>query len=116
MGPTDDVQSALLNSSVFALSSDFEGLPVVLCEAMACGVPCVSFDCGPGIAEIIRQEEDGLIVTAGEIDALAAGIMRLIEDEPLRRAMGKRARENIRRFSVAEITRRWDAVFAMVER
>lgn len=116
MGPTDDVQSVLLASSVFALSSDFEGLPVVLCEAMACGVPCVSVDCGPGIAEIIRDEEDGLVVAVGDIEALAAGIMRLIEDEPLRREMGRRARENIRRFSVEEITRQWDAVFDQVER
>jgi glycosyltransferase involved in cell wall biosynthesis len=100
MGPTEDVRSALLRSSVFALSSDFEGLPVVLCEAMACGVPCVSVDCGPGIAEIIRHEQDGLIVPVGETDALAAGIVALIEDEPLRRAMGERARQNIRRFSV----------------
>jgi glycosyltransferase involved in cell wall biosynthesis len=116
MGPTDDVQSALLRSSIFALSSDFEGLPVVLCEAMACGVPCVSVDCGPGIAEIIRHDEDGLIVAAGEQDALAAALLRLIEDEPLRRAMGARARENIRRFSVPEITRQWEAVFDMVQR
>jgi glycosyltransferase involved in cell wall biosynthesis len=116
MGPTQDVQSALLRSSVFALSSDFEGLPVVLCEAMACGVPCVSVDCGPGIAEIIRHEQDGLIVPVGETDALAASIVRLIEDEPLRRAMGERARQNIRRFSAEEIMRQWDAVFDMVER
>jgi glycosyltransferase involved in cell wall biosynthesis len=116
MGATDDVASALLRSSVFALSSDFEGLPVVLCEAMACGVPCVSVDCGPGIAEIIRHDEDGLIVAPGDTDALAAALLRLIEDEPLRRAMGERARQNIRRFSVPEITRQWEAVFDMVER
>jgi glycosyltransferase involved in cell wall biosynthesis len=116
MGPTEDVQSALLDSSVFALSSDFEGLPVVLCEAMACGVPCVSIDCGPGIAEIIRHEQDGLIVPVGETDSLAAAIMALIEDESLRRAMGERARQNIRRFSTEEIMREWDAVFDMVER
>jgi glycosyltransferase involved in cell wall biosynthesis len=116
MGPTEDVESALLRSSVFALSSDFEGLPVVLCEAMACGVPCVSVDCGPGIAEIIGHEQDGLIVPVGETEALATGIVRLIEDEPLRRAMGERARRNIRRFSVEEVVRQWEAVFDMVER
>jgi glycosyltransferase involved in cell wall biosynthesis len=116
MGPTDDVQSVLLSSSVFALSSDFEGLPVVLCEAMACGVPCVSVDCGPGITEIIRDGEDGLVVPVGDHAALAAGIVRLIEDEQLRRTMGERARHNIQRFSVEEIMRQWEAVFAMVER
>jgi glycosyltransferase involved in cell wall biosynthesis len=115
MGSTDDAESALLASSVFALSSDFEGLPVVLCEAMACGVPCVSVDCGPGIAEIIRDGEDGIIVPPG-MSALAEGISRLIEDAELRRAMGARARENIRRFSVPQIMRQWDDVFDMVDR
>lgn len=115
-GPTSEVEQALQASSVFALSSDFEGLPVVLCEAMACGVPCVSVDCGPGIAEVIRDEEDGLIVEMGEPEALAAGINRLIEDEALRRTLGANARENIRRFSVAEIMLRWEAVFDMVDR
>jgi glycosyltransferase involved in cell wall biosynthesis len=116
MGPTDDVASVLLRSSVFALSSDSEGLPLVLCEAMACGVPCVSVDCGAGVSEIIRNGEDGLLVPVGETAALAAAIARLIEDEPLRRAMGERARANIRRFSVAEVMRRWDETFDMVER
>jgi glycosyltransferase involved in cell wall biosynthesis len=116
MGPTDKVQEALMGSSVFALSSDFEGLPVVLCEAMACGVPCVSVDCGPGIGEIIRPEEDGLIVAMGDPQALAGAIGRLIEDEELRRRMGRAARENIRRYSVEEIMRQWDEVFDLVER
>jgi glycosyltransferase involved in cell wall biosynthesis len=116
MGPTERVDQALLASSIFALSSDFEGLPVVLCEAMACGVPCVSVDCGPGIAEIIRDGEDGLVVPSGDRAALAEAICRLIEDETLRRSMGERARQNIRRFSVEEIMRQWDEVFAMVER
>jgi glycosyltransferase involved in cell wall biosynthesis len=98
------------------LSSDFEGLPVVLCEAMACGVPCVSVDCGPGIGEIIRPEEDGLIVAMGDPQALAGAIGRLIEDEELRRRMGRAARENIRRYSVEEIMRQWDEVFDLVER
>jgi glycosyltransferase involved in cell wall biosynthesis len=56
------------------------------------------------------------VTAIGETDALAAGIVRLIEDEPLRRAMGERARQNIRRFSVEEIMRQWEAVFDVVER
>lgn len=116
MGPTQQVPEALLASSVFALSSDFEGLPVVLCEAMACGVPCVSVDCGPGIREVIRDEEDGLVVPPHDPDALAAAITRLIDDEELRRRMGSAARENVRRFSVEEIMRRWDETFDLVDR
>ncbi len=116
MGPTQQVTEALLESSVFALSSDFEGLPVVLCEAMACGVPCVSVDCGPGIREIIRDEEDGLVVPPNDRAALAAAIRRLISDEELRRRLGTAARANIRRFSVEEIMRQWDRTFDLVER
>jgi glycosyltransferase involved in cell wall biosynthesis len=116
MGPTREVPAVLQRSSVFALSSDFEGLPVVLCEAMACGVPCVSVDCGPGIREVIRDGEDGLVVPPNDAPALAAGITRLIEDEALRRRLGAAARENIRRFSVEEIMRQWEDVFDLVER
>lgn len=115
-GPSSQVEAELRNSSIFALSSDFEGLPLVLAEAMACGVPCVSFDCAPGIREIISDEVDGVVVPPRDVEALAAGICRLIEDEFLRRSLGAAARHNIRRFSRAEILRQWHEVFDMVER
>jgi glycosyltransferase involved in cell wall biosynthesis len=116
MGPTDRAIDVLLDSSIFALSSDYEGLPLTLCEAMACGVPCVSFDCAPGIAEIIRDGEDGLIVPPHDVPALAEGICRLIEDDELRAELGRRARENIRRFSAPAIVRQWHELFDVVER
>jgi glycosyltransferase involved in cell wall biosynthesis len=116
MGPTSEVEKELLASSIFALSSDFEGLPLVLGEAMACGVPCVSVDCAPGIREIIADGEDGLVVPLRNPKALAEALCRLIEDEPLRRSMGAAARTNITRFSTEAIMRRWHEVFDMVER
>lgn len=115
-GPTSDVMGALREASIFALSSDNEGLPVVLSEAMACGVPCVSFDCSPGVRELITDEVDGLIVPHRNVPALAEGICRLIENEELRRTLGKRARESILRFSPDEILREWERIFEFVER
>lgn len=115
-GPSSRVEAELLDSSIFALSSDFEGLPLVLAEAMACGVPCVSFDCAPGVREIIADGQDGLVVPPRDTGALAAGLCRLIEDEPLRHRLGTAARHSIRRFSRPEIIRRWHEVFAVVER
>lgn len=116
MGPTDRVEDELLNSSVFALSSEFEGLPLVLAEAMACGVPCVSFDCAPGITEIIQDGLDGLVVRNGDVAGLAEGVCRLIEDEALRRRLGECARVNIRRFSPDKILEEWHRLFDYVER
>ena len=85
-------------------------------EAMACGVPCVSVDCAPGIREMIADGEDGLVVPPRNPKALAEGLCRLIEDDALRRSMGAAARRNIARFSTDAIMRRWHAVFDMVER
>jgi glycosyltransferase involved in cell wall biosynthesis len=116
MGPTDDVTSALHDASVLALSSEQEGLPLVLAEAMSCGVPCVAFDCVPGIREIIRDGEDGLVVPNRDVDALAAGITRLIEDEDLRRRLGAAARRNIERFRLERIIDLWEELFVQVER
>ena len=115
-GPTAEVQARLLASSIFAMSSDFEGLPLVLAEAMACGVPCVSFDCAPGIREIIADGADGLVVPPRDTAALAGAICRLIEDADLRQRMGAAARWNIRRFAPVEILRQWHEVFDLVER
>lgn len=60
-GRTDDVPGALADSSVFVQSSRGEGFPLALLEAMASGVPCAAFDCAPGVREIIRDGEDGLL-------------------------------------------------------
>jgi glycosyltransferase involved in cell wall biosynthesis len=116
MGSTDLVLDELRRSSVFALSSEQEGLPLVMAEAMSCGVPCVAFDCAPGIREIIRDGEDGLVVRNRDVAALADAICRLIEDEDLRRGLGARARDNIARFRLDDVMERWERLFEVVER
>jgi glycosyltransferase involved in cell wall biosynthesis len=115
-GQTDDVAGALRRSSVFVLASRGEGFPLSLLEAMACAVPCVAFDCAPGVREIVRHEEDGLLARPGNTSELARHLGRLLEDADLRNAMGDRARENVRRFSPAAITDRWERLFDLLER
>lgn len=72
--PTDKIFDEYNNSSIYVLSSRFEGFPLVLLEAMSCGLPCVAFDCPHGPSDIITHGEDGLIVPLGDIRKLAEAI------------------------------------------
>ncbi|MEI7034921.1 glycosyltransferase [Streptomyces pratensis] len=116
MGCTDDVDGALADASVFVQSSRGEGFPLALLEAMAAGLPCAAFDCAPGVREIVREGEDGLLAPAGDVAALADRLLRLTGNPRLRDAMGDRARSGVQRFSEPEVLRRWEELFALLER
>ncbi|MEU6402449.1 glycosyltransferase [Streptomyces sp. NPDC046985] len=115
-GQTADVPGALRGSSVFVQSSRGEGFPLVLLEAMACGVPCAVFDCAPGVREIVSHEEDGLLARPGNTSELARHLVRLMSDDRLRDEMGEQALRSVRRFEPEEITDRWEALFDFLER
>jgi glycosyltransferase involved in cell wall biosynthesis len=115
-GLAGDMEAELLASSVFALSSIHEGLPMALAEGMAAGLACVAFDCAPGVREIVTDGVDGIVVPPRNVDALAAGLSRLMGDEDLRRAYGQAARESVQRFAPDAILARWEDVFALVDR
>lgn len=115
-GLAGDIEEEFRRSSVFALSSIHEGLPMVLAEAMACGVPGVAFDCAPGVREIVTDGVDGIVVPPRNVDALARGLTHLMGDEALRRAMGQKARENVRKFAPDAVLAQWEDVFHLVTR
>lgn len=110
-----DPASVLRQCELFVLSSRFEGFPNALLEAMACGVPSISFDCDSGPAEIIRDDVDGLLVPPENVAALAAAMDRFIENEPLRRRLGGEAMHVVERFSVERYFAQWDAVLRREE-
>ena len=112
MGATKDIAEEFSKSSIFVLSSRFEGFGLVLAEAMSCGLPCVSFDCPYGPRDIITDEEDGILVENGNIEALSEAIKRLMTDEDLRRAMGGKALINIARYDSSTIMNRWEELFS----
>ncbi len=109
--PVDNITDKYLESSICVLSSRYEGFSMVILEGMACGVPFVSFDCPYGPRNIIKNGEDGLLVEYLNPQALADGICRLIEDEPLHKKMGENARKNIMRFSKDTIMKLWEDFF-----
>ncbi len=109
--PSENISAKFIESSIFALSSRFEGFGLVLIEAMSCGLPPVSFDCPFGPREIIKDREDGFLVENGNVKALAEKICFLIENEEIRKEIGQKARTNVERFKIERIMTQWDALF-----
>lgn len=109
--PTHDIAKKYAESSIYVMSSRFEGFGLVLIEAMACGVPCISFDCPYGPSDIIRNNEDGLLIENGNIEKLAEGIIYMIEHEDIRQRMGEKARINSQRYALEQIINQWINLF-----
>lgn len=75
---------------------------------MSCGLPCVSYDCNCGPSEIIKDGEDGFIVKeVANVEKLAEAILYMIEHPEKRKVFGEKAQENIQRFSVDEVMKKW---------
>ena len=109
--PDPDIATRFLNASVFAFSSRFEGFGMVLIEAMACGVPCVSYDCPCGPSDIIRSGEDGFLVSNHDTDGFTQKLLELIENRELRLKMGAQAKINVKRYLPEVVVKQWDELF-----
>lgn len=110
-GPTKNVMEKYAESSIYVLSSRFEGFGLVLVEAMSCGVPCVSFNCPHGPAEIIENDVNGILVENGNVVALANAIEDLIVNENKRIEMGKKAHEMVQKYSQDNVMEVWVELF-----
>jgi glycosyltransferase involved in cell wall biosynthesis len=109
--PTPHIVERYQQASILVLTSQYEGFGMVLAEAMACGVPCVSFDAPCGPAEIIHDSEDGYVVPLNDDDALANRLAALMDDDDLRRDMSQRARRNILRYTPNVVMAQWEELY-----
>lgn len=111
MGPTRKLDEEFAKGSVFAMSSKSEGFGMVLLEAMNCGLPVVSFNCPVGPLELVADGVDGLLVPELDVEALAAAIVRLIEDRELRRRLSRAALQKAAEYGPEVVTKSWESLY-----
>lgn len=114
--PTKQIGDEYVRSSLLVMSSHYEGFPMVMIEAMACGLPVVSFDfkCGP--KDIIRDGENGLTVADGDIEGLADAMMKVMGDDRYRTMLSTNARKVVATYSEEAVMAQWLHLFTSLTR
>lgn len=109
---TREVEKELTGSSIYLMTSKYEGFPLVLLEAMRCGLPVVSFACKCGPRDMITDGGDGFLIEPGDTNNFVEKINYLIENESKRKEMGQKASQSIQRFSEEKVMEKWLHLFA----
>jgi glycosyltransferase involved in cell wall biosynthesis len=113
--PTDDVISEYQNASIYAMSSRYEGFPMVLIEAQSVGLPIVSFNCPEGPEEIVINTRNGLLIENENIRQMADALTELITNPGKRFLLGKNALEDSKRYSPEKIFALWNNLIHSLE-
>ncbi len=109
--PTNSIWDEYAKSSLLVMSSNYEGFPMVMIEAMACGVPVISFDFQSGPRDIIQDGENGFLVKNGDIEGLANAMMKLMQDAGLRKKFSDNALKITDTYSEQKIMDKWTNLF-----
>lgn len=112
--PTTEIAKEYAKSSILAMTSHYEGFPMVMIEAMSAGLPVVTFDykCGP--RDIITDGVDGLVIPDDDINAFADAMLQLMADDDKRRRMGRAATAVVDRYSEERVMLQWTALFEKI--
>ena len=113
-GYTPDIMHEMAESSVFVLSSITEGMPLVIIEAMSCGLPVISYDCPTGPKDMITDGLNGFLVPTNDSQCLAERLCALIEDHTLMETMGANALETSKQYLPDKIIPRWMSLFSQL--
>lgn len=113
-GYSPDVLSKMADASIFAMSSRFEGLPLVIIEAFSVGLPVVTYQCPYGPKYLISDKDDGFLVSLGDEQTFAERLSELMEDMNLRKQMGKKAIQKSQLFHIDKIAQSWMELFTNI--
>lgn len=102
-----NIEEKYLESSIYAMTSRTEGFGMVLLEAMSLGIPCIAFDCPVGPRTIIKDDENGFLISDNNIEMYIEKLSFLIENEEVRMKFGKEAKQTSENFSVEKIMKKW---------
>jgi hypothetical protein len=111
MGPHAPIEPEWAKGSIAAVSADREPFGMTLVEAMRCGVPVVSTDAPHGPGEILRDGEDGILTPVGDPGAMGDALLRLINDDDLRRSMAAAALVNSARYDPSLVATQYEELF-----
>lgn len=109
--PIKDIQNAYLSSSMCLLTSRYEGLPMTLLEAQACGLPLVAYACKCGPKDIIQDDVNGYLIEEGDQKSMAEKIVFLIQETEKRMAMGREAKRLSSNFGEEKVMQQWISLF-----
>ena len=110
LAPVRDIESEYDRAAVYAMTSRFEGFPMVLLEAMRSGLPTVAYDCPCGPAAIIENEHTGFLIADGAILDYASALDTLLKDAELRTKLGANAQQAVKKYEASVIMEQWNTV------
>ncbi len=114
-GKVDNIHEVVSKSKVYVLTSDYEGIPNSLIEAMSSGVPVVSTDCSPGGAKLlIKHKVNGLLVPVGDVNKIADSVMEILNNPSTAERYAKEATKISEEFSPDKIIRKWEELIKKV--
>lgn len=113
-GGCTDILPKYLEHSIYVMTSRYEGLPMVLIEAMECGLPLVSFDCECGPREVIKDGKNGFLIPLGDISFFANRVCELIESRDMRIEMGIESKKMASAYRINEVMKLWITLFSNI--
>ncbi|MCG3656768.1 glycosyltransferase family 4 protein [Aliarcobacter butzleri] len=111
LGRKNDIEEYYYKAGIFVLSSRMEGYPNALVEAMACGCPCISFDCKTGPSSIIKNNINGILIANENNEELSNAMNELFLNEEDRQKLSKKALEIRENLNIKKISEKWKFLF-----